>query len=71
MTQQQKDRAPTYPESDGEGTDGRGSPGMVEEKNREARAGETGTTRFGMEGEDTDGAGSGGAVENRNEETDA
>ena len=71
MTQQQNDRAPTFPESDGEGTDGRGTPGIVEEKNREALARETDTTGIGMEGEDTDGAGSGGAVENKNEETDA
>jgi hypothetical protein len=71
MIHEQENRAPTYPESDGEGTDGKGSPGIVDEKTREARAGETGTTRFGMECEDTDGADSGGAVQNRNEETDA
>lgn len=48
----------------GEDTDGRGTPGMVEEKSREARAGETGTTRFGMEeGADTDGEGTGGMVD--------
>ena len=67
MTQQQKDRAPTYPESDGEGTDGSGSAGMVEEKSREGRseAGPTGSDGDGIE------AGSGAAVENSNEETDA
>ncbi len=50
---------------EGEGTDGKGSPGMVEEKSRPARAGETDTTRLGMleEGDDTDGAGSGGMVD--------
>ena len=34
---------------------------------REARGGETGTTRFGMEGSDTDGAGSGGILDDRQE----
>lgn len=49
----------------GEDTDGRGTSGMAEEKTREARAGETDTTRFGMEeGADTDGEGTGGMVEN-------
>ena len=33
------------------------------EQAREARPGETGTTRFGMEGDDSDGAGSGGMVQ--------
>ena len=50
--------------SGGEDSDGRGSSGMVDEKTREARAGETDTTRFGMveEGDDTDGEGTGGMV---------
>lgn len=47
----------------GEDTGGRGTSGIVEEKTREARAGETDTTRFGMEdGADTDGEGTGGMV---------
>ena len=57
MTQESKGQAPTFPESEGEGTDGRGSPGMVEEKSRPAEAGETGTTRFGMEDDDSEGTG--------------
>jgi hypothetical protein len=81
---EQKRTPAGFPESEGEGTDGRGSPGIVQEKNleagtdeaeasafefegdepvREARAGETGTTRFGMEGSDTDGPGSGGILD--------
>jgi hypothetical protein len=47
----------------GAGTDGRGSPGILDEGTREARAGETGTTRFGMEGSDTDGPGRGGILD--------
>lgn len=50
----------------GEDSDGRGTKGMVEEKSREAKAGETGTTRFGMEeGADTDGEGTGGILSGR------
>ena len=77
---EQKRTPAGFPESEGEGTDGRGSPGIVQEKTteeaepsafefegdepvREARAGETGTTRFGMEGSDTDGPGSGGILD--------
>ena len=37
----------------GHDSDGEGSQGIVEEKTREAKAGETGTTRVGMEGDDT------------------
>ncbi len=48
----------------GRDTDGEDTLGMVEETSRPAQAGETGTTRFGMEeGADTDGAGSGGMVQ--------
>lgn len=50
-------------EQGGRDTDGEGTQGMVEEKTRPARAGETGTTRFGMEGDDTDGTGSRGMVD--------
>jgi hypothetical protein len=53
----------------GEDSDGRGTSGIVEEKTREARAGETGTTRFGMEeGADTDGPGTPGMVGEKNRE---
>ena len=41
--------------------------GAPDEQVREARGGETGTTRFGMEGSDTDGAGSGGILDDRQE----
>jgi len=50
----------------GQDSDGEGSQGIVEEKTREAQAGETGTTRFGMEGDDSDGAGSPGMVRPQN-----
>lgn len=52
----------------GEDSDGRGTSGIVEEKTREARGGETGTTRFGMEeeGDDSDGAGTRGMVDEKN-----
>ena len=50
----------------GEDSDGRGTEGIVEEKSREARPGETGTTRFGMEeGAEADGENTGGLVQNQ------
>jgi hypothetical protein len=53
----------TFPESDGEGTDGQGSPGIIEEKNREAEAAEREGSAFDLEGDDTDGQGSTGILE--------
>ena len=52
----------TFPETDGEGTDGEGSAGIIEEKNREAEAAEREGSAFDFEGDDTDGAGSGGIL---------
>ena len=46
----------------GSDSDGEGSQGILDEKSREARAGETGTTRVGMEGEETDAPTSHGMV---------
>ena len=43
----------TFPETDGEGTDGQGSPGIIEEKNREAELAESEGSAFDLEGDDT------------------
>ena len=41
MSDQGRDgQAITFPETDGEGTDGRGTAGIIDEKNREAEAAE-------------------------------
>ena len=57
-----RDKPMTFPESEGEGTDGRGSPGIIEEKNREAEAAEA-DSAFEFEGDDTDGEGSSGILD--------
>jgi hypothetical protein len=61
--QGREDQIITFPESDGEGTDGQGSPGIIEEKNREAEAAEHEGSTFDLEGDDTDGEGSTGILE--------
>ena len=61
--QGREDQIITFPESDGEGTDGQGSPGIIEEKNREAEAAEHEGSTFDLEGDDTDGQGSTGILE--------
>ena len=61
--QGREDQVITFPESDGEGTDGQGSPGIIEEKNREAEAAERDGSAFDLEGDDTDGQGSTGILE--------
>ena len=57
----QERRPARFPESEGEGTDGRGSPGIVREKNLEA--GPAGARPpFDFEGSETDGRGSPGIL---------
>ena len=64
MTEQgREEQTITFPESDGEGTDGQGSPGIVEEKNREAEAAERDGSAFDLDGDDTDGQGSTGILD--------
>ena len=62
MSSEERDKPITFPESDGEGTDGKGSPGIIEEKNREAEAAEA-DSAFEFEGDDTDGQGSSGILD--------
>lgn len=62
MSSEGRDKPITFPESEGEGTDGKGSPGMIEEKNREAEAAEA-DSAFEFEGDDTDGEGSSGILD--------
>lgn len=57
------DRPISLPESEGEGTDGRGSPGIIQEKNLEAEPTEGEPTAFDFEGDDTDGPGSSGILD--------
>jgi len=61
--QGREDQTITFPESDGEGTDGQGSPGIIEEKNREAEVAEREGSAFDLEGDDTDGPGSTGILD--------
>ena len=63
MSTEGRDRPITFPESDGEGTDGRGSPGIIEEKNREAE-----TSALDFDVDDTDGLGSTGMVHEQTRE---
>ena len=60
----QRERPAGFHSPDGQGSDGKGSRGMVDEKTRAAHPGETDTTRFGMleEGAGSDGEGTGGMV---------
>ena len=62
MSSEGRDKPITFPESEGEGTDGQGSPGIIEEKNREAEAAEA-DSAFEFEGDDTDGKGSSGILD--------
>ena len=63
MSSEGRDKPMTFPESEGEGTDGRGSPGIIEEKNREAEAAQADNSAFDLDGDDTDGAGSTGMLD--------
>lgn len=64
MSSEGQDEPTIFSESHGEGPDGSGSPGTVEEKNREAEASQANAAAFDFEGDDTDGAGSAGMVQN-------
>ena len=68
MISEGRDTPITFPESDGEGTDGRGSPGIIDEKNREAEASEREASPFDFDGDDTDGAGSTGMLDEKTRE---
>ena len=68
MISEGRDTPMTFPESDGEGTDGRGSPGIIDEKNREAEASERDASPFDFDGDDTDGAGSTGMLDEQTRE---
>ena len=70
MSSEERDKPMTFPESEGEGTDGKGSPGIIEEKNREAEEARTDDTAFDFEGDDTDGEGSTGILDEQTTETD-
>ena len=59
----------TFPESEGEGTDGRGSPGIIEEKNRDAEEAQADNSAFDLDGDDTDGAGSTGILDEQTRRT--
>ena len=63
MSSEGRDKPITFPESEGEGTDGKGSPGIIEEKNREAEEAQSDATAFDFEGDDTDGEGSTGILD--------
>jgi hypothetical protein len=58
---EQKRTPAGFPESEGEGTDGRGSPGIVQEKNLEADPAKA-RPPFDFEGSETDGRGSPGIL---------
>ena len=63
MSSEGRDKPMTFPESEGEGTDGQGSPGIIEEKNREAEAAQADNSAFDLDGDDTDGSGSTGILD--------
>jgi len=63
MSSEGRDKPMTFPESEGEGTDGQGSPGIIEEKNREAEAAQADNSAFDLDGDDTDGEGSTGILD--------
>ena len=63
MSTEGRDKPMTFPESEGEGTDGQGSPGIIEEKNRDAEAAQANKPAFDLDGDDTDGAGSTGMLD--------
>ena len=58
MSSEGRDKPMTFPESEGEGTDGQGSPGIIEEKNREAEAAEA-DSAFEVEDDDSEEGSSG------------
>lgn len=68
MSSEGRDKPMTFPESEGEGTDGRGTAGIIEEKNREAEAAQADNSAFDLDGDDTDGAGSTGILDERTPE---
>ena len=70
MSSEGRDKPITFPESEGEGTDGQGSPGIIEEKNREAEAAQADNSAFDLDGDDSDGAGSTGILDEQAPETD-
>jgi hypothetical protein len=70
MSSEGRDKPMTFPESEGEGTDGQGTPGIIEEKNREAEAAQADNSAFDLDGDDTDGAGSTGILDEQSSETD-
>jgi hypothetical protein len=63
MSSEGRDKPMTFPDSEGEGTDGQGSPGIIEEKNREAEEAQADSSAFDLDGDDTDGAGSTGILD--------
>ena len=63
MSTEGRDKPMTFPELEGEGTDGQGSPGIIEEKNRDAEAAQADNSAFDLDGDDTDGAGSTGMLD--------
>jgi len=63
MSTEGRDKPMTFPESEGEGTDGQGSPGIIEEKNRDAEEAQADNSAFDLDGDDTDGAGSTGILD--------
>ena len=66
MSSEGRDKPMTFPDSEGEGTDGQGSPGIIEEKNREAEAAEADSAfEFEFEGDDPDGQGSSGILDEK------
>ena len=70
MSSDGRDKPMTFPESEGEGTDGQGSPGIIEEKNREAEAAKADNSAFDLDGDDSDGAGSTGMLDEQAPGTD-
>lgn len=70
MSSEGRDKPMTFPETEGEGTDGQGSPGIIEEKNREAEAAQADNSAFDLDGDDSDGAGSTGILDEQTSETD-
>jgi hypothetical protein len=50
MISEGRDKPMTFPESEGEGTDGKGSPGIIEEKNREAETAQAENSAFDLDG---------------------
>jgi hypothetical protein len=70
MSPDGRDKPMTFPESEGEGTDGQGTPGIIEEKNREVEAAQADNSAFDLEGDDSDGLGSTGILDEQTTEKD-